>query len=483
MGSPAASFARPHHTCPAHPNKEATTIVKKMLSIAVSAAFIAGLAACGSAGTSSSSDASAPGPSALSSAQGVTDITIWHGLGAKNGVAFEKLITEFNEANKGKIHVTSSYQGVYADLLAKYTAGIRSNSTPTVLLAGDIATGYLTDVQKSVPAADMAKANPGDLNLGDITAAGKNYYTVNGTLQSVPMNMSTPVLWVNEDLLAQAGIPSGTDLSTLSAVAAAAKTVTAKTGQKGFTQADDNWYIEQLTAAAGQDFCSPDNGRKGEAPTGVSINGGKAKDAINILADLYTSGVGLPGAADGAAAVTGFQAGKVALMVYSSGIAGTLKTGTNFKYKALPYPISGPKDTSGTVIGGASLWLSSTATKAQQVAGWKLETFLTSPAAQEEFSHATGYVPVNTKVESSDTQKAYVSANPNFEVFQKQISNALIEPQTAGCVTGAMTSIRAATISQVVAAFSGAKPVDTAMDQAASDSKTAIQKYKEQLGK
>jgi sn-glycerol 3-phosphate transport system substrate-binding protein len=452
------------------------------LSLAVAAALIASAAACGSASRASSSDTSAPGPSALKNAKGVTEITIWHGLGAANGVAFTKLIDEFNAANAGKIHVKATYQGVYADLLAKYTAAIRGGSTPTITLAGDIATGYMTDVKRSIPAADMAKANPGDLKLDGLSSAARNYYSVGGKQQAVPMNVSTPMLRVNRDLLKKAGISERTDLSTLDAVVAAAKTVAQKTGQKGFTMADDDWYVEQLTADSGQNFCTPDNGRRGSAATGITIDTGAAKAAITKIANLYRSGVAVDGAPDGSAALSGFQAGKVGLMLNSSGALGALKTGTPFSYEALPFPVSGPKNTSGPVIGGSALWLSGTATKAQQVAGWKLETFLTSPRAQEEFSHATGYIPINNETGSSPTQKAFLAANPNFQTFIDQVKNTPIESQTAGCVTGAMTAIRTGNINQLQAAFSGSKPVDAALTQAVANAKSAIKQYQQQLG-
>ncbi|MFI6932897.1 extracellular solute-binding protein [Streptomyces sp. NPDC050287] len=453
----------------------------RVLTTATVVAVMAGAAACSST-SSGSSGASAPDPSALKNAKGVTQITIWHGLGAANGVAFGKLIDEFNTANTGKIHVKATYQGAYPDLLAKYTAGLRSKSTPTVLLAGDIATGFMTDVKKSIAAQDMAKANPGDLKLNELSPAGRNYYTVDGKLQAVPMNMSTPVLWVNWDLLKKAGISKGTDLGTLDSVVAAAKTVAEKTGQKGFTMPDDDWYVEQLTSTAGQDFCTPDNGRKGAAATGITINTGAAKSAITKVADLYRTGVAVDGAPDGSASISAFQAGKVGLLLQSSGLLGVLKTGTPFSYQALPVPTSGPKSTSGGIIGGSALWLSSTATQAQQVAGWKLETFLTSPAAQEEFSHATGYVPINTETDSSATQQAYLKANPNFQTFTSQVKNTPTVSATAGCVTGAMTAIRTGNINQLQAAFSGSKPVGAALDQAAADAKRAIKTYQEQVG-
>jgi sn-glycerol 3-phosphate transport system substrate-binding protein len=265
-------------------------------------------------------------------------------------------------------------------------------------------------------------------------------------------------------------------------VAAAAKTITQKTGQKGLTQPDDDWYIEQLVASAGENFCTPDNGRQDAAATAISVNTGAAKKAITTVAELYRSGVGMSGAPDGSAALSAFQAGKVGMMFYSSGIAGALKKGTPFKYEALPYPRSGSKEASGPVIGGSALWLSSSAEPAQQVAGWKLATFLTSTAAQEGFSQATGYVPVNDTVATSSTRKAYLEANPNAKVFADQIKNTPVKSQTGGCVTGAMTAIRTATINQMQAAFSGLKPVDAALDQAAADAASAIKQYQQQRG-
>ncbi|RYF40297.1 MAG: extracellular solute-binding protein, partial [Comamonadaceae bacterium] len=246
---------------------------QKVLTLATTAVVIASLTACSSGSNSSGTTLSAaPGSSALTDATGVTNISIWHGLGAANGAAFQKAIDDFNTANRGKIEVSATYQGVYADLLAKYNAAIRSKSTPTVILAGDVATGFLSDVKQTIPAADMAKANPDDLKLDDLSEQARNYYTVDGVQQAVPMNVSTPMLWVNHDILRQAGLPEDAPLTTLNDVIAAAKTIKDKTGIAGFTMQDDDWYIEQLVSTAGQDFCTPDNGRNGDPATGITIN-------------------------------------------------------------------------------------------------------------------------------------------------------------------------------------------------------------------
>jgi len=455
---------------------------KKVLLVAVAATLITGLAACSSGGTDPSSTSAAPGPDALDSASGVTEISIWHGLGASAGEAFEKLIDEFNTANEGKIHVTSTYQGAYADLLAKYTAGVRTNDVPTVLLAGDVATGFLVDLGQTIPATSLAQANPEDLNVDDLVPAAANYYTVDGTLEAVPMNVSTPMLWVNWDLMAQAGLSKDTPLATLDDVVAAAKTVSEKTGEAGFTMPSDDWYIEQLTATAGQNFCDPDNGRNGTAPTGITINTGDAKDAISKISELYTSGAAVDGDPRGDAAYSIFTAGKVALDLYSSGVAGGFSSDAQFDYSALPFPTNSSSEDAGNIIGGSALWSSSTGTPAEQVAGWKLTSFLASPEAQEEFSQATGYVPINQEVASSATEKDYLAANPGSQVIIDQVQNTPVSTVTAGCVTGAMTSIRTSNMNQIQAAWAGQKSIGEALDQAAEDAKAALEQYQTQLG-
>ncbi|AAT88545.1 hypothetical protein ATY41_11860 [Leifsonia xyli subsp. xyli] len=227
---------------------------RKLLSIAAAATMTVALAACTSlaSGASTADTGGAHGPSALKNASGTTEITIWHGLGAANGIALQQEIDTFNSTNKDRIHVTVTYQGVYADLLAKYTAAIKGHSTPTIVLAGDIATGFMTDVKQSIPAAEMAKANPSDLQLADLAGAARNYYTVGGVQQAVPLNVSTPMLWVNRSILRQAGIADSAPLNTLDQVVAAAKQIKSNTGIAGFSMPDDDWYIEQLTAAAAQ---------------------------------------------------------------------------------------------------------------------------------------------------------------------------------------------------------------------------------------
>ena len=457
--------------------------MKKLLPTVAIGVLAFTLAGCAGTTAPTSTQSDAPGPEALKNADGVTEISLWHGFGGVGGEAVDSFVAKFNTEHEGEIKVTSSYQGTYADLLAKYTAGLRDDSIPTVLLAGDVASGYLSDVQRSISPEAMAKANPDALDLDELRAASANYYTVGGELAAVPIATSKPVLWVNKDMLAEAGIPADVDLSTLDDVADVARQITAATGKPGLVEPFDGWWFEQLTAGSGNVYCTPENGRGSDGrATAVNLSDPDQVDAIQTVADLYTDGVGLDVGIDGNAAVTAFTGSQVAMMFQSSGALGGIKTGATFDYEALAYPISGDEEEAGSVVGGSAMWLSSLGTDAETVAGWELESYLASAEVQEEWSHITGYIAVNSTVDNSTTQQAYLKENPIQQVFLDQLENTPAVPATAGCLSGAMTAIRSAVVTQMQSAFTGAISVEDGLKAAETEANKAIDQYIEQVG-
>ncbi|GAA4140685.1 ABC transporter substrate-binding protein [Leifsonia shinshuensis] len=455
--------------------------MKRSVALGAAALLLLSLAGCSAGADSPATSASdAPGPSALANAKGVTEISFWHGLGGINAQALQSLIDEFNTENAGKIKVDTSAQGSYADLLAKYTASLRDKSTPTVTLSNDISSGFLHDVKRSVSPEAMAAANPGDLKLDQLAPAGKRYYSVNDELVAVPMNMSTPLLFVNTELLQQAGVETSS-LKTLDGLAAAATKITQATGVPGIAEAFDDWWFEQLTATSGNLYCTPENGRGTKSADKVSFQQASQVKAFSTMADLYKADAGLDVGTDNNNAVTAFAAGKTAMMFNSSATAASVANSTTFPYGALPFPLSAPSSKAGTVVGGSAMWLSNQATPAQQVAGWKLISFLASPASQAKFSEATGYVPANTALENTTARKDYLASHPVAQVAIDQVKDVADVPASHGCFTGAFSAIRAAMVPQMQAAFSGSKTMKQALADATTAANQAISDYKEQL--
>ncbi|MER6009905.1 extracellular solute-binding protein [Streptomyces bluensis] len=444
------------------------------------------LTACG--GSDGGSDGgkaagAAPGPSALAAAKGPVTVTLWHGVGGPAGEALQAEIDAFNEANRGKIVVKASFQGSYADAIAKYTSAIRSGGTPSIMVSNDITTGYLRDAKQTVSAQAMAAANPEDLDLDKLRPAARNYYTANGELLAVPLNTSMPLLYVNDKLLDRARVDRST-LGTLEGVAAAARKIHAEVPDvKGIDQPLDGWWFEQLTAAAGVPYCTADNGRKNGGATALSLTSEPQRAAIGTMARLYTDGVALDTGADGNAALSAFAAGKTAMMFNSSGAIGGLTQAGMKDYSALPYPLSGSPSTAGAAIGGAAMWVDQAGhSAAEQVASWKVISHLASGSSQERFAKASGYAPINTDVDTSPSWKAFLAKNEPYAVLDKQFANTPATTPTSGCLSGAMQGVRDVVVPQMQQAFSGKTPLDIALKTAEKAATAKIKDYREQAG-
>lgn len=442
-------------------------------------------AACGSStGASGTDPATAPGPQALAAATGPVTVTLWHGLGGAAGKALQAEIDTFNAAHQGKIVVKTSFQGSYADAIAKYTAAIRDRTTPSIMVSNDITTGFLRDAGQTVSAQAMAAANPGDLDLNQLRPAARNYYTAEGRLLAVPLNTSMPLLYVNDSVLNQAGVDRST-LGTLDGVAAAARKIhTAVPGVKGIVQPFDGWWFEQLTAAAGVPYCTPDNGRQAGGATASSLTSEPQRRAIGTMAKLYTDGVGLDTGTDGNAALSAFVSGKTAMMFNSSGAIGGIRQAGMQGYSALPYPISGSPSSAGALIGGAAMWVDQPGhSEAEQVASWKVISYLAAAGTQERFSEASGYAPINTAVDGSPGWQGFLAKNQPYSVLSKQFAETPANAATSGCLTGALPGIRDVVVPQMQRAFSGAVPFEDALTAAEAAATGKIGDYRKRAGK
>jgi sn-glycerol 3-phosphate transport system substrate-binding protein len=352
-----------------------------------------------------------------------------------------------------------------------------------MLMMYDVGTGFMAAAGQTVPAQQLAADNPGQLNPDDLQKAAREYYTVNGQLLSAPFNTSTPLLYVNTSLLAKARLPATTPLSTLAQIAAVAAKVKSATGVPGFTQPYDGWWVEQLTSASGTILCAPGNGREGRPVTGITLTAPAQDRALSVIAGLYRSGVALDTGTNGSEALAAFDAGKVAMMFNSSGAATAVAKSAGFSWHALPYPVSGAAPEAGPIIGGASLWVSRTGhSAAEQEASWQLISFLDSPASQAAFSQATGYVPVNIATPSLASYQTILAKRPVLRLALDQLEGTRAGVETAGCLSGALPTVRNDVISALQSAFSGSMTLDAALSAGQSKADSDIQSYRQMAG-
>jgi sn-glycerol 3-phosphate transport system substrate-binding protein len=152
-------------------------------------------------------------------------------------------------------------------------------------------------------------------------------------------------------------------------------------------------------------------------------------------------------------------------------------------WSTVPYPLSGDRASSGALIGGSAMWVGGPGhSAAEQVATWKVISYLASAPAQETFAQASGYAPVNTAVDASPTEQAFLAQHPTHATLSRQFADTPAVAATAGCLTGAMPGIRAEVVDRMQAAFAGATPVAAALDEAEKAATDKITAYREQAG-
>lgn len=199
-------------------------------------------------------------------------------------------------------------------------------------------------------------------------------------------------------------------------------------------------------------------------------------------ARIGRNGDALDTCTDGIQARTVFVAGKVAMMVNSSGAAGQIHEDRAPRPGSAALP--GNRDTSGPIIGGASIWVSGNShSPAKQVASWQLASFLANPSSQATFSTATGYVANNRQSGDQVAYKAALAQQPAVETAPTQLPKTPTSSAIAGCLSGALPTVRTDVISALQSAFSAATSLPDALAAAQTKSNTDIKTYLQQVGK
>lgn len=244
----------------------ATRPSRRTAALAAAVGFALALAGCGSGGGTGSG--AAPGASALDKASGVTTVSFWHSMSCKNGEVLNSLVQQFNAKNAGKIEVKPVYQGNYDDTITKFKAAVQQKQTPTLIQVYDIGTRFMIDSKQTVPVQSFVDKDSYDLT--SIEPNIRNYYSIDNKLYSMPFNSSMPLLYLNADAFRQAGLDPAKPPRTLAEIADYAKKLTVKdasgqTVRYGFGAAIYGWFLEQLIAQSGTEYCNQGNGRQAKA--------------------------------------------------------------------------------------------------------------------------------------------------------------------------------------------------------------------------
>ncbi|TVY10483.1 ABC transporter substrate-binding protein [Paenibacillus cremeus] len=360
-----------------------------------------GLTGCGTSTKSGTSGKDSQTKAAIVTADDVkteTTLTFWHALTGPHQDQLNKMVSGFNDKWKGKFKVEASNQGTYTDLSTKLATALTAKQLPTMTL-GYEDWMYSHHEKDAVVALDdyITNAKVGMKDYEDIFQAFRDTTKLDGKTYAVPFNKSTEVLYVNDDLLAKAGV---TAPKTDDELISASKAIKEKTGKPGYG-ADSlaNYFITKTYQQ--------------NAPyhTGDKVN--LTNDVSKKIAQTYQDGVkgGYFRIAGEDKFLSGpFNSGAVAMYQGSSAGAAFIKP-NGFKFSV--YPVPG----GAGIQQGTNLSVFKTATPEQIAGAWEFIKYMTSVDPQVDFAMVTGYLPIRQSAAKSAKYVEFAKKNTVAQLF------------------------------------------------------------------
>ena len=372
---------------------------KRILSAMLAVCLSLSMTACGgSSGSSSSGEANSPS----GEAEPIT-IEYWNiNDESFGGPAVQELVDKFNETNDQNITVvnrliTGSYTGVIQNLQASVAAG----TYPGVV---QISYSYLNYFAENFPyvspqeiITDYCPDDADWINMNFLDSVANIANTINGDMLALPYAISQPILFVNRDMLAAAGVDPDQAPTTWDEVMEICAQIKENTGDYGiYIESGDNifWQLG-MVLSAGAEMYEMVDGKC--VPT---FNSEEGQVGWQVLQDLYTNNYTVSMTTEEGLAA--FISGKVAIIGVSTARAAYFTENCDFDLGAWECP--GYEGHELKTATGGNMLVTVAQGEDQIKACWEFLKFLYEPENLKVFIEATGYLPpiVGMEEELSD---------------------------------------------------------------------------------
>lgn len=199
------------------------------------------------------------GCSKKSSGSAVTHITYWHvNAQTQGGATVDELVKKFNDTQKN-IKVTAKYNpNMYQGLMQNLQSAQASGKVPDVTQVGWAYDNYFASNFKYMTPTDAAKKFDGNNNFIQTNFTNRTLSFAKdstGKLVGLPYSLSTPVLFINKDLLTKYGVDIKS-LDTWEGVKQASQKINQQSGKYGLyiQEPGDTWAQQALMLSHGADI-------------------------------------------------------------------------------------------------------------------------------------------------------------------------------------------------------------------------------------
>lgn len=345
-------------------------------------------------------------------------IEYWHcNSEEQGGKTVDELVQKFNESND-HIEVTAKYNpDMYKGLMQNLQAEAATGNYPAVVQIGWAFLDYFSNnFSYTSPQDAIDKFDSEDSTfLSDNFLPNVLNLAVNskGDQVGIPYSLSNPVLYINKDLLKEAGV-SEDGPTTWEEVEQFAKAVKEKTGKYGFYMQEpaDFWAQQALIESNGASMLTKDADGKAQA----SFASDEGAEAMQLVADMVKDGSALHVGWD--EGCQSFIDGNCAMLYTTIARRASVQAGAKFDVATVKSPVWEGKDRK---VPAGGCFLAITAQGDDQIqAAWEFEKYLYSVESMAAWTIGTGYVPPRKDVADAENGlKDFLAEN--------QMMNAAIE--------------------------------------------------------
>ena len=347
-----------------------------------------------------------------SSSGGKTVIEYWHcNAETQGGLVVDELVKQFNESND-HIQVVAKYNpDMYKGLMQNLQAEAAAGNSPALVQIG---WAFLDYFDKEEAGFLQDKFLPNVLELA---------VNSEGSQVGIPYSLSNPVLYINKDILREAGLPEDGP-TTWQEVSEFAKTVKEKTGKYGFYMQEpaDFWAQQGLIESSGAKMLTTNAEGKKEAAFATE----DGIEAMQLMADMVKDQTALHISWE--EGCQSFIDGNCAMLYTTIARRASVQKGAQFDAATVKSPLWNDKE---RMVPAGGCFLAITAQGDDQVkAAWEFEKFLYSVESMAAWTEGTGYVPPRKDVAGAENGlKTFLAENKMMNAAIEQMDGVV--PWTA----------------------------------------------------
>jgi len=412
------------------------------------------------------------------SAHAKTEVEWWHAMGGTLGEKVNEIAADFN-ASQSDYEIKPVYKGTYAETMTSAIAAFRAKQQPAIVQVFEVGTATMMGAKKAIyPVHELMADTKESFDPNKYLSAVTGYYTSNeGKMLSMPFNSSTPVLYYNKDMFANAGIKSAP--KTWKEMGEVSQKLLDAGAHCGFTTTWQSWTQIENFGARNNVAMADNNNGFGGLDTKFTFNKPAFVKHINQMREWSKTDIFRYGGRQSTGMPLFYTQRCAMTMGSSAGLAGIKANmkDINVGVAQLPYDESLINKPQNTIIGGASLWVLSGHSNEEYKGVAKFFSYLSSAAVQADWHQFTGYLPITQDAYQLTKKQGFYKKNPGTDVAVMQMTSVKPTVNSKGIRFGNFLQTRDIINEQLEAVWAGKISAQTALNNAVKQGNEELRRF------